>query len=275
MGLGLVAAGVGAAGAVAGAAISSSGAKSAAKTSAAAADRASQLQAETADKATQVQKDMFAQTTANNKPFLTTGTSALNQLAGLYGLDTVDANGNTVKGTGTGANIDPNATFYQTPDYKFALEQGIKGTDAGAAARGMLDSGATRKAEIAYASNLASGTFNSYADRLRQIAGIGQNAANSQANAGQSTANAITNIDTGTANNQANIITGNAANQANAQIAGASATSQAIQNLAGIAQYSLGKNPFGSSYAGSIANAANGVTPQAPWGSYNGTGVIY
>lgn len=250
MPVGLIAAGVGAAGAVAGSVIQSNAAKSAAKTSAAAADRS-----------LGVQQNEFDQTTANNKPFLTTGTSALNRLAGLYGLDTVDENGNTVKGSGV-PSFNANDNFYQTPDYNFQLSQGIKGVDAGAAARGGLDSGATRKAEIAYAGNLASGQFNTYADRLRQLAGVGQGAANSQANAGANFAN----TQTGT-------ITGDATNQGNAQLVGANATSQAIQNLAGVAQYQLGKNPFGSSYAGNISAAANNNQP-SPY-PVNGNGVIY
>lgn len=252
MPIGLVAAGVGAAATVAGAVISGNAAKSAAKTNAAA-----------ADKSLKAQQDNFDATTANNKPFLETGTSALKQLAGLYGLDTVDENGNTVKGAGP--QVDPNSTFYQTPDYQFTKAEGIKGVDAGAAARGMLDSGATRKAEISYAANLANGTFNGYVDRLQRIAGVGQAAANSQAAAGQNEANAVTGI-----NSQVG------ATNANAIIAQGSATSQAIQNLAGVAQYQLGKNPFGSSYGGQVATYANGVTPAASWGGNgSGTGVIY
>lgn len=226
MPVGLVAAGVGAAGAIGGALISSN-----------ATDKAVKSSAQAADKSLAVQQQQFDATTANNKPFLATGTSALNQLAGLYGLDTVDASGTTVKGAGTGANIDPNATFYQTPDYKFAMDQGIKAVDAGAAARGMLDSGATRKAEIKYGGNLASGTFNSYASRLQQIAGIGQGAANSQAGANSGYAAGVTNT-----------LTNAAGDQANAALTQGASYSDAINNIAGAAKYALGKNPFASSY---------------------------
>lgn len=109
---------------------------------------------------------------AANQPYLDIGTSALERLGQIY----------NVNGAGTsGGNLDPNATFWQSPDYQFRMSQGIKGTDAGAAARGMLDSGATRKAEIQYAGNLASGEFNSYAQRLAGLAGIGQQAVNTNA----------------------------------------------------------------------------------------------
>lgn len=230
MPVGLVAAGVGAAGAIGGAVISGNAAKSAAKTSAQAADRS-----------LAVQQQQFDQTTANNKPFLTTGTSALNQLAGLYGLDTVDSSGNVVTGTGKG-NLAGNETFYQTPDYQFAFDQGIKGIDAGAAARGMLDSGATRKAELKFGSNIASGAFNGYADRLRQLAGIGQNAANSQASAGANFANSY-----------GNTITNAAGDQANATLIGASGINNSINELIGAARYGLGKSPLSSSYSGGAA----------------------
>lgn len=249
MPVGLVAAGVGAAGAIGGAVIASNATKSAAKTS-----------AQAADKSLAVQQQQFDATTANNKPFLTTGTSALNQLAGLYGLDTIDASGNTVKGAGTGAAVDPNATFYQTPDYKFAMDQGIKGVDAGAAARGMLDSGATRKAEIGYAGNLASGAFNSYANRLRDLAGVGQSAANSQATVNGAYANNYTNTLTNAANTQANAALLNGANY-----------SDALSQVAGAARYALGKNPFASSYSqpsGTVGSGFGGA-------NFNGTGGIY
>lgn len=251
MPIGLVAAGVGAAATVAGAVISGNAAKSAAKTNAA-----------SADKSLKAQQDNFDATTANNKPFLATGTSALNKLAGIYGLDTVDENGNTVKGAGP--QTDPNATFYQTPDYKFTMDQGQRGITAQAAASGMRLSGATLKAGAKYAGNLADSTFNNYADRLQRIAGVGQAAANSQAAAGQNEANAVTGI-----NSQVG------ATNANAILAASNNTSKAIQDLAGAAQYQLGKNPFGSSYGGQVATYANGVTPQASWGNPSGTGVIY
>lgn len=223
-------------GAIAGAAsigsamIGSSAAKSAAKTSAAAADRS-----------LAVQQEQFNQTTANNKPFLTTGTSALDRLAGLYGLDSVNSDG-SVKPGSTPNLSGENSSFYQSPDYQFALDEGRKAIDASAAARGMIDSGATRKAQIKYAGNLASSNFNSYAGRLQELAGIGQAAANSQAAAGA-----------GFANNYSNTLQNSATDQGNATLAGANSSMSALNNLAGIAGSTinqLGKNPFQSSYTG-------------------------
>lgn len=184
------------------------------------------------DKATNIQSQEFNQTTANNKPFLDTGTAALNQLGGLYGLN------------GGSGVTDPNATFYQSPDYQFAMSQGIKGIDAGAAAGGMLDSGATRKAEAAYAGNLASTNFNSYASRLQSIAGIGQAAANNQAAQG---ANYATQV--------GNLATNGAANTSNAVLSGTSSISNALNQYAGAT-----KDTNASSYLNPISVTPNQIT---------------
>lgn len=312
MPIGLVAAGVGAAGAIGGAIISGNAADSAAQTSANAAtagqaQQAAQFQAsqdflkQGAANANVVQgqqhdasvgaltdaqgnaigaqqsalgqvgglynnstdtiNSQYGAAKAANQPYLTTGASALNQLAGIYGLNTTDANGNTVKGTGTGGNVDPNATFYQSPDYQFQLSQGIKGTDAGAAARGMLDSGATRKAEIGYAGNLASSQFNTYAQRLASLAGVGQTAVGQNAAGTTNYVNAITGANsgygsaiTGAANNIGNTYTGTANQIANAN------SGYATQY--GNAQLGVGSNlansatSYGNNYATSVQNAA-------------------
>lgn len=313
MPIGLVAAGVGAAGAIGGAIISGNSADNAASTSAAAATAGQNQQAQqfaasqqflqngaaNANTVQGAQHDAsvgaltdaqgnaiagqqaaigqvgglynnsidtinsgYASAKAANQPYLTAGASALNQLAGIYGLDTTDANGNTVKGTGTGGNVDPNATFYQSPDYQFQLSEGIKGTDAGAAARGMLDSGATRKAEIAYAGNLASSQFNTYASRLASLAGVGQQAVNTNAAGTTNYVNAITGANsgygsaiTGAANNIGNTYTGTANNIANAN------SGYATQY--GNAQLGVGTNlannatSYANNYATSVQNAAN------------------
>lgn len=241
------------------------------------------VQADAVNNATDAQKEQFATITANNKPFLNTGTSALSRIAGMYGLD--NGSGSGTPGTGTSApqgvipqligqmpgmqngtqpaapgstsgTNDPYASFYQTPDYQFRFGQGIKGVDAGATARGMLDSGAARKAEIAYAGNLASGEYNSYANRLMDLAKVGQGAANNQATAGQSYA----------------------ANIGNLGMAGANGTANAINGIAGQVQNATaGWNPFASSYGGAtspqninsgygIGNAGYQNTVQLPAG---------
>lgn len=276
MPIGLIAAGVGAAGAIGGAVISSNSSKSAANTAASASRDAQSQQAQQfaasqqalqtgAANANVVQGQQhdatlgtlgglygasadtinqgYASSQAANKPYLTSGTSALNRLAQIYGLDSTDANGNSVPGT-PGGNLDPNATFYQSPDYQFALSQGVRGTDAGAAARGMLDSGATRKAEITYAGNLASGQFNNYAQRLASLAGVGQTAAGNAAAGATNYVNAITGNNNNYGNNVANANNAYATQYGNAQLGLGT-------NLANTS------TSYGNNYASSVQNAAN------------------
>lgn len=188
------------------------------------------------NKATNTQTSEFNQTTANNKPFLDTGTAALTQLGSLYGLNPGQS--------GTPSGNDQNASFYQSPDYQFTLGQGIKGIDAGAAAGGMLDSGATRKAEAEYAGNLASTQFNNYATRLQGLAGIGQSAANNQATQNTNYANNISNLAGAQGQTDTNLLT----------------------SLAGQAQYAIGKNPFGSSYSNpTVSTSGQASGPSMGW----------
>ena len=280
MPIGLVAAGVGAAATVAGAVISSNSTKSAANTSAAAsrdaqAEQARQFDASQAAiregtaNANAVQRDAFANAEAINRPSMVTGNSALTRLAQLYGVDTVDAGGNTVPGQ-PGAGIDPNGDFYKSPDYNFRFSEGIKGLDAAASARGMLDSGATRKAAIRYAGNLAAGEFSNYAAQLQKLAGIGQDAVTrsidnnrnfatlyGNAQLGQGTN--IANTATAYGNNYANSVRDAANNQANAQLVQGANTSNAINGFAGGAANFLnnqypGRNVFSSSYVPTQGN---------------------
>lgn len=213
---------------VGGALITSSATKSAAKTA-----------QQGADQSLALQQRMYDETTARNAPYYETGTGALGQLATLYGLP-----------GGSGAATDPYATFYQSPDYQFQFAQGIKGTDAGAAARGMLDSGATRKAEIQYAGNLAAGQYNTYAGRLMDLARVGQSAANNTSTAGQNFATSATNT-----------LTGNAANQANATLANGGTYGNLAGQLGSLAnnayQSSYGPNSLSALTTAGIANNPN------------------
>jgi len=115
------------------------------------------------------------------------------------------------QGTGTG---DLSA-FFTSPDYQFRMQEGLAGVDAGAAAGGMLDSGATRKAEIAYAGNLASGEFNNYANRLQALAGLGQGTGANLAGQGAAYAQNVGNIYQSNADNRASSYLAQGRNNAN------------------------------------------------------------
>jgi hypothetical protein len=80
-------------------------------------------------------------------PWRTTGGTANTQAANLLGI-----NGQPAADTAM-------QTFQSSPGYAFQLEQGLRGVDAGAAAKGMLRSGATLKAEQTFGQGLANAGF--------------------------------------------------------------------------------------------------------------------
>ena len=127
----------------------------------------------------------YQQTRADQAPWRTTGASALDQIAKLYGLDSVDANGNVVKGSGK-ADF---SSFSTSPDFQFNLGQGQDAINRSAAARGGLLSGAAVKAGETYATGLANQTFGDYVSRLSGVAGAGQTATNATQAAGTNMAN--------------------------------------------------------------------------------------
>jgi hypothetical protein len=81
--------------------------------------------------------------------------------------------------------------FFTSPGYRFRLDQGNQAVQRSAAARGILGSGATMKAIDRYSQGLASSEYGSFADRLAQIAGFGQNATNATVAAGQASTQGI------------------------------------------------------------------------------------
>lgn len=149
------------------------------------------------------QQSQLAQEQSNEAPYLETGSGALGQLAGLYGISTPTTAAGNASSAGFSANsgapsaggftnaaggsstADPNASFYLSPDYNFTLTQGLKGLTASGAATNGTDNGATDKAEIAYAGNLASGQYDNYKAGLMSLAGMGGQSAS---NTNQSTA---------------------------------------------------------------------------------------
>jgi hypothetical protein len=91
--------------------------------------------------------------------------------------------------------------FQQSPGYQWQLQQGLRAVDAGAAAKGMLRSGATIKGEETYGQGLANQSFSDYYNRLMGISTLGENAAAG----GASTANTAGALAQGAGNTQASI----------------------------------------------------------------------
>lgn len=135
----------------------------------------------------------YDQARLDNSTARNAGNSALNQISQLYGLDTTDANGNVVKGTGK-ADF---SSFTTSPDYQFNLNAGQDAINRSAAAKGGLLSGAAVKAGQTFGAGLASNQFDDYVNHLEGVAGQGQVATNATTAAGTNMANnnsaAITN----------------------------------------------------------------------------------
>jgi hypothetical protein len=91
--------------------------------------------------------------------------------------------------------------FQTSPGYQFQLQQGLRAVDAGAAAKGMLRSGATLKQEQTYGSGLADQDFTNYYNRLMGISTLGETAAAG----GASTANTAGVLGQNAGNTQASI----------------------------------------------------------------------
>lgn len=88
-------------------------------------------------------------------------------------------------------------SFYTDPGYQFSMDQGIQAIDRSAAARGILNSGATAKALDKFGQGLANQQYGTYYNRLAGLSGTGQTATNETANAagtyGTNAGNELTN----------------------------------------------------------------------------------
>ncbi len=133
--------------------------------------------------------------TATNQlsPWATTGVTTNTDQADLLGLNGQDA-----------ANAAM-AKFQQSPGYQWQLGEGLRAVDAGAAASGMLRSGAALKAEQTFGSGLANSNFQQYFQNLQGLSGQGLTAASGIANAATGGAANIAQTDTSAAAAQSSI----------------------------------------------------------------------
>jgi hypothetical protein len=125
---------------------------------------------------------------SENAPFLETGRNALDKLAGLYG---VQRQGATAPPTSPDGTPLAYGGFETSPGYAFRRDEGLKAVERGAAARGLLRSGAAVKATDRFAEGLASSEYESFASHLAQLAGVGQQAVSQNAASGSNAANNI------------------------------------------------------------------------------------
>ena len=131
------------------------------------------------------------------------------------GLAPLKAQGDLLGLNGQPAADAAMANFQSSPGYQFQLDQGLRAVDAGAAASGMLRSGAALKAEQTFGQGLANTDFTNYYNRLMGLSTLGANAAAGGAQTAQGAASAA--LGGGTAQSS---IYGNAASSLGATVNG-------------------------------------------------------
>lgn len=206
-----------------------------------AASKAAKAQEQANQQAIAEQQREFNQTQQNIQPYLGAGQNAVN-------LETAYLNGDT-------------SGFANSPDYQFAVQQGTKQLDAGAAAKGNLWGGGADADRIALGQGLATQYANNYWNKISGVANQGAQAATNLGQLGQSNANAIG----GYLQNSGQAAASGIAGQQNAW-------NNALNQIANAAGQYYANNPTGTSYnlgnnLGSYWNG-NGLNT-GTYGSYN------
>ena len=199
----------------------------------------------------QTRQDVAKQQQANTgyfNPYMTSGSSANNQLSYLLGLGGTDQSGGADGVAGSLAQPFTLAQFQESPDYQFTLQQGQQALARAQAAGGQYYSGGALKALTNYNQNAAStqyqtalGNYNTNQSNLyNRLSGVSQqglsasgalgqlnsNLTSNQATAGTNMANQVSLGDYGIGNAQAAGTVG----AATATTAGINQTQQGILN---------------------------------------------
>jgi hypothetical protein len=141
-----------------------------------------------ANKAADAQKSAANRAAKLEAPFTNVGTGAMMTLGQLYG---IGPDGKPTQPFNSAA-LD---AFKNSPDYQFAFNEGQRALEFSNAAKGQLLSGNNMRDLVSFGQGMATQNFGNYANRLLQLAGLGQNAAANQGNmignAGQAQASGI------------------------------------------------------------------------------------
>lgn len=182
----------------------------------------------------------FSQAIGRLAPYDDPGPAATNRLAALAGVQ------------GGQAQL---AALQSDPGYQFRLQQGTQAVDRGAAARGMLMSGANQKALTEFGQGLASSELNNAYNRTAGVADAARTTATNMADLyrgkGQALANLATgqgtqlgNLATNTTNAVQNINQNNLQNQVAANTAQGQARASAYTGVGNAANNAMGNYLF-------------------------------
>ena len=226
----LVAAGVAAAGTVAGAAISSKASKK--STNAVVAEQQAARSENNA-----IQAQIRGENIARLDPYQQQGMQASNAMNALLGF-----------GDATQAN-QAFDRFQNSSGYQFRKDEGMNALASQYRGRGVSQSGAADRELIKFGQNFGSNEFGRYMGYLGNQQGVGLSAASALAGVGQNYANSVSANNANAANAASNAALVNGANQANAY----GTAFNALGNFAGQA---LGSS-FGQNAANTIGNTAS------------------
>jgi len=205
------------------------------------------MQSDTAANAQDQAQHQFEQQRTDVAPWRTAGQQALPATADLLGLN------------GPQAAQAAMGNFQTSPGYQFQFDEGMRALDAGKAGEGMLRSGATRKAEIAFGQGLANQDFTNYYNRLFGLSKLGAdvatggatNASNAATAAlgGANAQNSITANEASGLSSAANRLLSNPGFQSNVKsLWGGTDATQPAYNPAGVNQGSMGPYPANTWY---------------------------
>lgn len=180
-------------------------------------------------------------------PYSDTGVKSNTQTADLLGLNGQDAADKAM------------TTFQASPGYDYQVKQGLRAVDAGAAASGMLRSGATLKAEQTLGSNLANQDFGNYISRLNSLSNYGITAAGGQASTDTSAAGQQASIYGSEGSNIGKAVGGGITNSLTALgTGGGSSLGNWFSGATGAANDAIA-NPYGGTGSGQMIVGSSGM----------------
>lgn len=194
-------------------------------------------------------------------PYTQAGAGATYSLADLYGLPTAS----NPQG-GQPLSDSSLEAFRNSPDYAFALKEGVRATDMGAAAKGGLLSGGAQKGLTEFGQGLASQQFGNYFNRLLQLSQMGEGASEYVGNADLATGRGIadTEMQTGRGVATTQLAKGDAL--ARARLGATGARAAGITGAAGAR--AVGLTGATSAYTNALEQAAN-INAAGSAGSFN------
>lgn len=242
----VIAAGIGAAGAIGGGMIASSAAK-----------KASRVQAQAARDATSAQERMFQRQTELQEPFRQGGLTAQQEIMQLLGI----GGDKTAAGYGSMAKAFGTDQFQQDPGYAFRQAEGMKALERSAAARGNLLSGSTMKGIQRFGQDLASQEYQNAFNRYQVERSARLNPLQSLMGSGQSATNVLTGAAGQMGQNEASNIYNAGQARASGYIGQANALNTALGQIGSYAAETPMRNAMIKYYTENAPGSTGGGSP--------------